>query len=219
MGLSDIALNFVPLKEQDRSVTIYRKLVDDSSLPKADDDFRVNLPEKDGDDEWRLFDVSTSKKENYESYSYNFWENSVLTVHLIYSDLLEFMIVKKAEIEYYIPRKVITLKEVRFVTERFNDGATEIVVKPYYLKTGLDVYRKNKRPVGCLNRGLYAVKAHLLPGIFCVYSLAPHFPVLSLCISRNRTAFVQPKPSCTSYSPPAPASPRSSTLYFSSSRP
>ena len=45
MGLSDIALNFVPLKEQDRSVTIYRKLVDDSSLPKADDDFRVSLPE------------------------------------------------------------------------------------------------------------------------------------------------------------------------------
>ena len=133
--MSDIALNFVPLKEQDRSVTIYRKLVDDSSLPKADDDFRVNLPEKDGDDEWRLFDVSTSKKENYEPYSYNFRENSVLTVHLIYSDLLEFMRVAKAGIEHYTTRKAITLKEVRFITKKFDDGATEIVVKPYYLKS------------------------------------------------------------------------------------
>lgn len=135
MGLSDIALNFVPLKEQDRSVTIYRKLVDDSSLPKADEDFRVNLPEKDGDDDWRLFDVSTSEKENYESYSYNFCENSVLTVHLIYSYFLEFMGEAKAKIECYKPIKAITFKEVRFVTERFDDGATEIVVKPYYLKS------------------------------------------------------------------------------------
>ena len=133
--MSDIALNFVPLKTQDRIVTIYRKLVDDSSLPKADDDFRVNLPEQDGDDKWRLFDVSTSEKENYESYSYKFCENSVLTVHLIYSDLLEFVGAAKAEIEYSTPRKAIALKEIRFVIEKFDDGATEIVVKPYYLKS------------------------------------------------------------------------------------
>ncbi len=133
--MSDIALNFVPLKEQNRSVTIYRKLVEDSSLPKADDDFRVNLPVQEGDDEWRLFDVSKSEKENYESYGYQFSKNSVLTVHLIYSDLLGHMGSAEAEIEYYTPKKAISLKEVRFVTEKYDDGATEIVVKPYYLKS------------------------------------------------------------------------------------
>lgn len=133
--MSDIALNFVPLKEQDRSVTIYRKLVEDSSLPKADDDFRVNLPVQEGDDEWRLFDVSKSEKENYESYGYQFSKNSVLTVHLIYSDLLDHMGSAEAEIEYYTPKKAISLKEVRFVTKKYDDGATEIVVKPYYLKS------------------------------------------------------------------------------------
>ncbi len=133
--MSDINLNFVPLKRQDRSVTIYRKLVEDSSLPKADGDFRVNLPAHEGGDEWRLFDVSKSEKENYESYSYRFSKNSVLTVHLIYSDLLDHIVGStEAEIEYYTPKKAIPLKEVRFVTERYEDGATEIVVKPYYLK-------------------------------------------------------------------------------------
>ena len=131
----EIALNFIPLKEQDRNITIYRKFVDDSSQPKADGDFRVNLPEYEGDDEWRLFDVSTSEKENYQSYTYKFSENSVLTVHLIYSDLLDLMNTAGNEIEYYTPRKTISLKEVRFVTEKFDDGATEIIVKPYYLKS------------------------------------------------------------------------------------
>ncbi len=133
--MSDIALNFVPLKEQDRSVTIYRKLVDDSSQSKSDDDFRVNLPEHEDDDEWQPFDVSTSEKEEYESYTYKFGENSVLTVHLIYSDLLGLMSSAEADIEYYTARKSISLKEVRFVKEKFDDGATEIVVKPYYLKS------------------------------------------------------------------------------------
>jgi len=133
--MSEIALNFIPIKEQDRNLTIYRKLVDDSSQPKVDGDFRVNLPEHEGDKEWQLFDVSTSEKKNYESYIYKFSENSVLTVHLIYSDLLDLMNTDGNEIEYYTPRKAISLKEVRFVTEKFDDGATEIVVKPYYLKS------------------------------------------------------------------------------------
>ena len=133
--MSEIALNFIPLKTQDRTVTIYRKPVDDSSLPKADDDFRARLPKQDGDDDWQFFDVSTSEKENYESYSYKFCENSVLTVHLIYSDLLEFVCTAKAETVCYTPRKGIALKEIRFVTEKFDDGSTEIVVKPYYLKS------------------------------------------------------------------------------------
>lgn len=136
--MSEIALNFIPIKEQDRNLTIYRKLVDDSSQPKVDGDFRVNLPEHEGDKEWQLFDVSTSEKENYESYIYKFSENSVLTVHLIYSDLLDLMNTAGNEIEYYTPRKTISLKEVRFVTEKFDDGATEIVVKPY---SGLAVER------------------------------------------------------------------------------
>lgn len=133
--MTDIALNFVPLKKQDRSVTIYRKLVEDSSLSKAENDFRVNLPQNDGDDEWRLFDVSISEKDNYDSYEYKFSENSVLSVYLIYSDFLQLLGAAKTYIEYYTPRKAISLKEVRFVTEKFDDGATEIVAKPYYLKS------------------------------------------------------------------------------------
>ena len=133
--MSDIALNFVPLKEQDRSVTIYRKLVDGGSLPKADDDFRVKLPEHAGDEKWRLFDVSTSEKENYEFYTYRFSENPVLSVHLIYSDLLVLMGTLETEIEYYTPGNAIALKEVRFVRKSFDDGAIEITVKPYYLKS------------------------------------------------------------------------------------
>lgn len=132
--MSDIALNFVPLVQQDRSVTIYRKLVADSSHPKADGDFRVRLPEHAGDDEWKLFDVSMSEKDRYGSYTFSFIQNPVLTVHLIYSELLGHMDVAGTDIDYYTPQKAITLKELRFVTEKYDDGSTEIIVKPYYLK-------------------------------------------------------------------------------------
>ncbi len=49
-------------------------------------------------------------------------------------------------------------------------------------------------------------------------ALTPFF-YPSFCMSRTKTPFVQPKPSCTSYSPPVPARPLNSTLYFSSKRP
>jgi len=131
--MSDITLNFVPLKIQDRSLEIYRKIVDDSSQFKAENDFRVNLPFQQGSDDWVLFDVSKSEKEGYDSYNYRFIENAVLTVHLIYSEFIELMN-KKPRNEFYIPNYSIHLKEFRYVIERYDDGKAEIVIKPYYLK-------------------------------------------------------------------------------------
>lgn len=134
MSMSDIALNFVPLSDQNRVKTIYRKLVDDSSQSKAGGDFRVNLPRQDGDHEWELFDVSVINQEGYEAYKYEYTLNSVLTVHLIYQEFLESLNVDGNQLDYSTPEKAIRMKEARFVTERFDDGNTEIIVKPYYLK-------------------------------------------------------------------------------------
>lgn len=144
--MDKIALNFVPLVTQDTIQTIYRIRVTDSSQPKKDDDLRVKLPEREGDEEWQLFDISTSQQEGYEAYKYDFTKHPVLTAHLVYLGLLDLLHSKASKLNcyyytpyyytpyYYTPQKVIALKEVRFVTETFDEGATKILVKPYYLK-------------------------------------------------------------------------------------
>ena len=131
--MDSVALNFVPLREQENSVTVYRSHVSDSSQPKRAEDFRVNLPEHDGDDEWLLFDVSTTEQDGYEAYEYKYPQNHILTIHLIHQEFLD-MLKAQDKLDYYIPGKTIPLKEVRFVTEKFAEGSTEIIVKPYYLK-------------------------------------------------------------------------------------
>ncbi len=145
-----IALNFIPLLKQDNSVTIYRNPVPDSSQLKRSEDFRVNLPEHEGDVKWLLFDVSTVKQDGYESYEYEYCQNPVLTVHLIYQEFLYTLKAEAGELEYYIPEKAITLKEVRFVTEKFDEGSTEIIVKSYYLK--------EKRQFGLLVEHKFSLK-------------------------------------------------------------
>ena len=132
--MDSIALNFVPLLEQDNCVTVYRTRVFDSSQPKRDEDFRASLPAHDGDEEWVQFDVSTSARDGFEEYEYEYSRNPFLTVNLIYHEFLETLKVQTAELEYYVPEKAIALKEIRFITEKFYEGNAEIIVKPYYLK-------------------------------------------------------------------------------------
>ncbi|MDE0152791.1 MAG: Piwi domain-containing protein [Gammaproteobacteria bacterium] len=136
--MDSIALNFVPLLEQGNNVTVYRNPVPDNSQLKKATDFRTKLPEQDNSDEWSLFDISITKQDGYEAYEYEYSQNPVLTVYLIYQELLDILESKTGEktgeLEYYIPEKAIMLKEVRFVTVKFDEGNTEVIVKPYYLK-------------------------------------------------------------------------------------
>lgn len=133
--MNDISINFLKLKQQTQIKTIYRKIIENSSLSKAENDFRVKLPKKDSDDKWCLFDISTSEKDDYEPYEYKFSTNWILSIYLIYSDFLQLLGAANRDIDYYTPEKAISFKEVRFVTERFDDGATEIIAKPYHLKS------------------------------------------------------------------------------------
>lgn len=132
--MGEIALNFVPLLEQDQRVMLYRKHVSDRSQEKRETDIRAKLPERDGADEWVLFDVSVVEKEGYKEFEYEFSRNPVLTVNLVYLDLLEIVRSHDAHVNYYTPQKAIALKEVCFVTKKFNEGSSDIIVKPYYLR-------------------------------------------------------------------------------------
>ena len=134
LWMNNIALNFVPLVEQNSRLAIYRTRVIDSSQSKSDGDYRANLPEFDNDEKWVRFDVSTNARKGYERYEYEYRQNSSLTLYLIFCELLETLKTNTAGLEYYVPQRAIALKEVRFITEKFNEGNTEIIVKPYYLK-------------------------------------------------------------------------------------
>ena len=61
------------------------------SVEKAENDYRVNLPERDGEEEWKLFDVSLAVKEGYDEFTCNFQLNPVLSVHYIYQNLIDLL--------------------------------------------------------------------------------------------------------------------------------
>ena len=132
--MNKIALNFVPLIEQNKHVTVYRTKVSDSSRPVIDGDFRAKLPGKKGDNDWVFFDVSTIARTGYKQYEYEYPQNPYLTVHLIYQDFLGILNAGVSELEHYVPEKTIFLKNVHFITSKYDEGNSEIIVSPYYLK-------------------------------------------------------------------------------------
>lgn len=135
--MDDIQLNYFPLEIQNQSFSVFRKRVErveDDFRPKSDEDYRVNLPVNPEDDEWRLYDVSLNDKEGYERFDCDYLLNSVLTVHVIYRQLIEGL-EPLDDIDYYLPKsKVISRKEIYFRHEKYNEGFSEIVVSPYFLK-------------------------------------------------------------------------------------
>jgi len=132
--MSDIELNFVPLKQQERAETIYRRHVADGSVTKDGGDFRAKLPVNEGDEEWGLFDISFIDKQGYEEFRFGYAQNPVLAVQLIYRELLIILGSNSSDISYYTPKRGVFQKEVFVTTAEFDEGNSEVVIKPYYLK-------------------------------------------------------------------------------------
>lgn len=148
--MDNIALNFVPLLKQNNRLTVYRKPVPDTSQTKNIEDIRVRLPEQNEDNDWPFFDVSLFEQDGYKAYEFEYTQNSILTVHLIYQEFLKILNAQDDSLEYYVPQKTIATKAVYFVTEKFDEGSTEIIVKPYCLKI--------KKELGFLVRHKFALK-------------------------------------------------------------
>ena len=132
--MNNIELNFVPLIEQNISTTIFRKPVLDNTLAKSTEDMRVRLPEQSDDIDWPFFDISIIKKEGYEPYIFEYIQNHILSVNLIYQEFIKNLESQDTVTKYYISKSRLALKEVHFVTEEYDEGNTEFIVKPYYLK-------------------------------------------------------------------------------------
>lgn len=130
--MDKLELNFVPLQNQDQSITIYGKRVTDSSQKKDDSDYRVNLPEKEGDEEWALFDVSLTSKNGYQEFECAFSLNNVLTRHVLYHHLIEQ--IEQSSTSIYLPKKSVVRKEIGFTYRKYDEGNSDVLVSPYYLK-------------------------------------------------------------------------------------
>ncbi|MDM7856875.1 Piwi domain-containing protein [Thiopseudomonas acetoxidans] len=133
--MNEIELNFVSLFQQSRGGTIYRKIITDSSSFKEKESFRTRLPAHKGAVQWDLFDISFEEREGYEAYVFDYTENPILAVHMIYRELLLVLGSNTSDVNYYTPEKAIRLKEVCFIVERFDEGNAEVIVRPYYLKS------------------------------------------------------------------------------------
>ena len=132
--MEDIQLNYFPLEMQNQSFFVFRKRVEDSTQTRSSEDYRVNLPVNPEDEEWKLYDISLSDKEGYERFDCDYLLNSVLTVHVIYCQLLKNL-ESLDGVDYYLPKyNVISRKEIYFRYKKYNEGFSEIVVTPYFLK-------------------------------------------------------------------------------------
>ena len=132
--MDDIQLNYFPLEVQGQSISVFRKRVGDGSQVRNDEDYRVNLPVNPEDEKWKIYDVSLSDKEGYESFDCDYLLNSVLTVHVIYCQLLNSL-ESLGGIDYYLPKyNAISRKDIYFRYKKYNEGFSEIVVSPYFLK-------------------------------------------------------------------------------------
>jgi len=150
--MDDIQLNYFPLEMQNQSFSVFRKRVEDGSQARSGEDYRVNLPTNPEDEEWKLHDVSLSDKEGYERFDCDYLLNSVLTVHVIYCQLLKSL-ESLDGIDYYLPKyNAISRKEIYFRHKKYKEGFSEIVVSPYFLKDkGLYGFLFEHR--FCLNEG------------------------------------------------------------------
>ena len=140
--MDELELNFVPLQNQNQTLSIYRKPVPDSSLMKDENDYRAILPksiEREDSisiekEDWIHFDVSLFRKEGYEHFDYEFSMNRIFTVHLIYQELIRKLNNGESGAEHHLPEKPIARKEVHFIYKKHDEGTSDVVVKPYYLK-------------------------------------------------------------------------------------
>jgi len=132
--MDDIQLNYFPLEVQNQSFSVFRKRVEDSSQARSEEDYRVNLPVNPQDKVWKLYDVSLHDKEDYEILDCDYLLNSVLTLHVIYCQLLQ-KLESRDNVDYYLPKSnAISRKEIYFRHKKYNEGFSEIVVSPYFLK-------------------------------------------------------------------------------------
>ncbi len=132
--MEKLELNFVPLQDQEQSLTIYRMRVTDSSQKKDDGDYRVNLPQQKDDEEWTLFDISLTSRDGYEEFECLFSLNHVLTLHVLYRQLIEQIEQSGTDIDYYLPKKSVVRKEVGFIYRKYDEGNSDVFVSPYFLK-------------------------------------------------------------------------------------
>lgn len=131
--MDDIQLNFIPLEEQNKKFIIYRKPVESSSS-KDIKDYRVNLPSTIGDEDWAPYDVSLEGKDGYQSFEADYSLNSVLTLHVIYHQLVN-LLNSQDEVYFELPQqKTIARKEIYFTHKSYSEGNSVIVVSPYFLK-------------------------------------------------------------------------------------
>jgi len=132
--MDDIQLNYFPLQVQNRPFSVFRKQVEDGSQARGEEDYRVNLPVNPEDEEWKLYDISLHDKEGYESFDCDYLLNYVLTLHVIYCQLLKHL-ESLVDVDFYLPKyNSISRKEIYFRHKKYNEGFSEIVVSTYFLK-------------------------------------------------------------------------------------
>ena len=131
--MEPIELNFLPLRSQDFTITIYRKKTEESGK-KSDTGIRFKLKE-DGSEQYILFDVSWEKRDGFNEYICDPRENRDLTKQYILRSL-ESKMKANSPVEFYSPSKTF-YRELRFVMRKHKEGQTEVRIKPYFLATHL----------------------------------------------------------------------------------
>ncbi|WP_019867276.1 Piwi domain-containing protein [Methylovulum miyakonense] len=133
--MNKITLNFLPLSDQNFTITIYRKEANKShERSETGIRFRLKLSKYNN---YQEFDISWNKLDGFDEYICDAKENFDLTKRYLLRSLENRLEEVACSFQWYFPPKSF-YNELRFIIKEYKEGNSEIILMPYFLKNHLE---------------------------------------------------------------------------------
>lgn len=130
--MTNIKLNFLPIKNHEFSFTIYRKEIKGTIETNYDLKWYRLFPNSESNEKKNYY-VSIEKKDGFEKFLCRPNHNIELTKWFIFESFNKYISVSDLSAEYSVFQKY-KINEIQFTVNKFKEGKQLIVLSPYYLQ-------------------------------------------------------------------------------------
>lgn len=130
--MSNIRLNFLPIKNPEFSFTIYRKEVEGAIEKNSGLKWYRLFPDSESKERKNYY-VSIEEKEGFERFSCHPNHNIDLTKWVLFESFNKSVSVSDLSIEYSIFQRH-KINEIQFTVNEFKEGKQLVILSPYYLR-------------------------------------------------------------------------------------